>query len=268
MITIYHSILGINLYEIVLLFFIYSFLGWVTEVIYQFYNKKYFVNRGFLYGPLCPIYGTGIVSVVLLFNDFNNNIFILYALSTIIISFIEYVTGFILEKFFKSKWWDYTNEPFNLHGRICLSFSLVWGVAALIIIKFINPTITNIILSFPKQFNILASYIFLLIFILDIAFTLSSLVRFSKVLTRLQLISSELKERYEYIIITTKDAAFDAVQNFENNIKELRNKYDNSFDALDFNHKRLLRAFPNLKPNKFDNIFKEIKEKLNSLKDI
>ncbi|MDD7793252.1 putative ABC transporter permease [Clostridium sp. 'White wine YQ'] len=268
MITIYHSILGVNLYEIVLLFFIYSLLGWVTEVIYQFYNKRYFVNRGFLYGPLCPIYGTGIVSVVLLFNNFKSNILLLYVLSTVIISFIEYITGFILEKFFKSKWWDYTNEPFNLHGRICLSFSLVWGIAALVIIKFINPLISNIVSSFPKEFNIMISYILLLVFTLDVAFTLSSLVRFSKMLTRLQLISSELKERYEYIIVTTKDAAFDAVQNIENNIKELRHKYDTSFDALDFNHKRLLRAFPNLKPSKFDNILKEIKEKLNSLKEI
>jgi len=82
----------------------------------------------------------------------------------------------------------------------------------------------------------------------------------------LQSISSELKERYEYVISSTKDIAIDALQNLESNIKELRGKYDKAFENLDFNHKRLLNAFPNLKPSRFDNILKEVKEKLNSLR--
>lgn len=265
-IFIYYSISNMKIYELIIFFFIYSFAGWVTEVIYSYKTKHILVNRGFLYGPYCPIYGTGIISIVLLLDNFRYNFFLLYIFSVILVSAIEYFTGFILEKCFNTKWWDYSKEPYNLHGRICLHFSLIWGVAALLVVKILNPLISAGLSYIPVYIQVLMAYFTVALFLLDFIFTLASLAKFSKVLSKLQSISSELKERYEYVISSTKDIAVDAAQNLESNIKELRGKYDKAFENLDFNHRRLLNAFPNLKPSRFDNILKEVKEKLNSLR--
>lgn len=241
-------------------------MGWLSEVFYAYKNRGYFVNRGFLYGPFCPIYGIGIVITISFLYKFNNNLILLYILSTVLVSFLEYITGYMLEKLFHSRWWDYSDEPFNLKGRICLSFSLLWGVALVFIIRIIHPMISSLLNMISLEIIIPLSFLILIYFLTDVFFTLSSLIRLNSLFNNLNNISTEIKERYEYLVNTTKEIALDAAQNFEENIKELKIKYESSITNLNINHKRLIRAFPNLKSHKFDYIVKEIKEKLNSLK--
>lgn len=117
-----------SLYEIFWYFVIYAVLGWVVEVCFCSINTGGFVNRGFLNGPVCPIYGFGMVAVLVCLWPLRHNIPVLYAGAVLLTSALELVTGWVLKKLFHTSWWDYSNMRFNLGGYICLRFSLVWGV--------------------------------------------------------------------------------------------------------------------------------------------
>ena len=116
-------------------FFIYALLGWCGEVAFAAVKEKHFVNRGFLNGPLCPIYGVGVVAIVGLGLIAGDNVFVLFVISAIVTSLIELVTGYVLKKLFRTRWWDYSDMPLNIGGYICLPFSLLWGAACVVIIK-------------------------------------------------------------------------------------------------------------------------------------
>ena len=116
-------ILGYTLYEIAAMFFIYAFLGWCIEVIYCGLNEGHFINRGFLNGPVCPIYGAGGVCVILFLTPIKDNIPLLFVGSAVLTSAMELITGYLLNKIFHARWWDYSDAPFNVGGYICLKFS-------------------------------------------------------------------------------------------------------------------------------------------------
>ncbi|WP_160677925.1 putative ABC transporter permease [Clostridium sp. C8-1-8] len=259
---------GFSLYEIVFFFAIYSFLGWCIEVAYAYTNRGYFVNRGFLYGPFCPIYGVGFVAIIVFLDKFKDNLIALYILSTLLTSIIEYVTGYLLEKIFKSKWWDYTEDPFNLHGRICLHFSLAWGLAAVAIIKIIHPIFYILVNVSAFNTGVYVFYILVSYFIIDLILTISSLIQFNIILTKLTFISGELKRRYSYIVSATKEKAMGTAQDMEDGFKELVDNYNNNLSKINFNHKRLMKAFPDMKSTSFNTIITELKEKISSIRDL
>ena len=117
----YTPIIGyISLYDMMYYFFIYAFLGWTAEVIFAALKNGKFVNRGFLNGPVCPIYGVGMAVLVLLLNPLKNSWWLLFFAGAAFCSILELVTGFVLDKIFKTKWWDYSNEKLNLKGYICI----------------------------------------------------------------------------------------------------------------------------------------------------
>ena len=117
--------MSLLIYKALCYFFIYGFLGWCCEVIYAAIIDGKFVNRGFLNGPICPIYGFGVLFVLTLLEPIRENFLFLFIGSVILTSVLEFITGFLLEKVFKMKWWDYSNERFNIHGYICLKFSII-----------------------------------------------------------------------------------------------------------------------------------------------
>ncbi len=149
-----------------LLFLTYSCLGWIMEVIATYPDTKKFVNRGFLIGPYCPIYGYCSIAMILLLNNVKSNI-LLFLLCIIVCSIGEYATSYIMEKMFHARWWDYTKHKFNLNGRICLSNCLAFGILGFLLIKFINPFFFEIYSSLTiKTINILF-YTLITIFIID-----------------------------------------------------------------------------------------------------
>lgn len=170
-----------SLNQIIYLFTVYSFLGWVIEVIYALAKTKKFVNRGFLFGPFCPIYGFGLLSLIILLQPFTKNIFLFFIGATLITSIIEFFTGFILEKIFKTHWWNYSKEKFNLHGYICLKFSIYWGIFGTFLFYFIHPHIQNLInLSLFNNFRWLPILIVIYFFI-DFSLTLKSLIKIKSI---------------------------------------------------------------------------------------
>ena len=117
-----------NVYIYIILFFIYSFLGWSIEVFREFQDKNHFVNRGFLIGPICPIYGVGGVLMLLTLGKYKDSPIVLFCMSIIIFSILEYFTSYIMEKLFKARWWDYSNNKYNLNGRICAETMIPFGL--------------------------------------------------------------------------------------------------------------------------------------------
>lgn len=116
-----------KLQKIVIYFVIYAFLGWIAEEIFCVIYTHEFVKRGFLFGPICPIYGYGALILILFFKDYKKKTIKLFFLSIIVFSAFEYITDFFLQALFACRWWDYTGQFLNLNGRITLSFSIVWG---------------------------------------------------------------------------------------------------------------------------------------------
>ena len=152
----------------ILLFFTYSFLGWFMESIGGILNVKKFVNRGFLIGPYCPVYGIGVVIITLLLGQYSNDLIVLFLLSTLIAGILEYGTSYFMEKLFNARWWDYHNRKFNINGRICLETLVPFGIAATVILKIINPfIINNLFLKINENVLDIVTVVFLILFFID-----------------------------------------------------------------------------------------------------
>lgn len=208
---------NIPIYDLLIYYIIYSFLGWCAEVCYAYKNQKKFVNRGFLHGPLCPIYGACILSVVIILSNINCNLFAMLIIATIFTSFIEYFTGLILEKLFKTKYWDYTEDPFNLHGRICLHFSLMWGAVSLLIVKVIHPLMISAVTIIPSNFRLAFSLILLFYLLLDFSHTIKSLIN-SKNILHLQFDGNLFFNKYPFNFST---------EHIQNIFQEIKEKFSN-----------------------------------------
>ena len=136
---------GFSLYEVLTYFLVYSCLGWCVEVIYAAVTTGQIVNRGFLNGPVCPIYGFGMLLVLFVLTPLEHSILLLYIGGVLLPSALELVGGWVLYKLYHTRWWDYTDYPFNIGGYICLEFSLLWGVGTLVMVKIIHPVIAGIV---------------------------------------------------------------------------------------------------------------------------
>lgn len=137
--------MGAKLYEILIYFIIYSFLGWVMESTVRTIAERKLINTGFLRGPFCPIYGIGAIIMFLFLDSLENKPVILFFVAIIVLTIWEYVVGVLLEKMFQTKYWDYSNKKFNFQGRICLSNSICWGILGVVFVKYIHPFIQSLI---------------------------------------------------------------------------------------------------------------------------
>ena len=154
-------------YELVCLYFIYSFIGWCGEVGMAVIKKKKFINRGFVSSPFCPIYGTGAVVFAVFLPELKENPFFLFLGGAIWGSFIEFMTGALLEKIFHRKWWDYSKLRFNFDGYICLQYSLLWGALAVFLIYIANPLLLSVVRLVPHMAGVIALWVLAVLLALD-----------------------------------------------------------------------------------------------------
>lgn len=150
-------------------FTVYSFIGWFLETVYNSVKLGRFAHRGFLFGPFCPIYGFGAIILIIFLKPVKDNLLLFLAGSILLTSLLEYVASFALEAVFNRVWWDYSSEPFNIHGRVSLKFSLYWGIAAYIFLKFVHPYIQSMLSHVPIHYVPAMTLIFLLYFAADTA---------------------------------------------------------------------------------------------------
>lgn len=166
-----------KLQNIILYFFIYSFIGWCLETIYAFLVLGHFVNRGFLIGPICPIYGFGAVLLLMATKKLYKKPLLKFLIATIAFTLFEYMVSFILEMLFGLRWWDYSNDFLNIHGRVSLMYTIFWGLIGLILLEKLHPLVENFIqnieVKIKKNEKLIIVYVLIALLILD--FILSSL---------------------------------------------------------------------------------------------
>lgn len=233
----------LDYYYFFIFFIAYSFLGWMLEVIYHIFSVKKLINRGFLHGPICPIYGNGAVIMILFLTPLIDNTIYLFVGGFILATVLEYITGYVLELSFDTKWWDYTNEKFNIKGYVCLKFSLIWGLVAVFMMKVLQPKIAQITYSIPCFALEPLYHALLIIFVIDATLTINSLIEFRTILSDLRLIKEELDEK-----IKTRDSL-------------LRQRIDRVAIRLKNHHINLMASYPNLVSGKLEHIINEIRDK-------
>lgn len=150
-----------------LLFIAYSFLGWCMEVCMAFIYKRKFVNRGFLIGPYCPIYGFGVLGILFLIGNNTNDILSVFLKSILICSILEYITSYLMEKIFKARWWDYSDKRFNINGRICLETMIPFGILGTLCFYILNPFLIKVITSINTNIRLILGITLVIIFLLD-----------------------------------------------------------------------------------------------------
>ena len=265
--------------EIILLFFVYGFLGWCCEVAFAACKEGKFVNRGFLNGPICPIYGFGVVGVVFALAPVRDNPWLLYLGSVALTSAIEFIAGFLLEKIFHARWWDYSGMPLNIMGHVCLLFSAIWGLACMAIVYWGHPLIAAAVSWLPSAIRIGLDIAFCSVFILDLCATVTAVHKLAVRLEKLgelgreihaisdeigQSISSRTLEARKYVqesgeslaerrarIATwmeqQREQRDEKSEALRARIEGVRTRVMQIMDEKGFGHRRLLNAFPNLR---------------------
>lgn len=267
-----------NFYELVWIFIIYAFIGWCTEVSYAALDTGKFVNRGFLNGPYCPIYGCGVVIVVAALTPLQDNLLILFIGSFALTTALEFITGFLLEKVFHNKWWDYSNKPFNVKGYICLEFSVLWGLACTFIMKVIHPMIYKFITIIPHMIGVVLLVILMTAFAVDLCVTVSTILKFNK---RLKLMDEMAKKMHElsdeigeniYESVTTvkekseefKDTHEELITKISDNLTEAKSEYTAKKQAFAEKTNAVKEEFE----DKYEEMQKELEELNRKYKDL
>ena len=262
-----------TLYNIAWYFVIYSFLGWCVEVVFCTVNTGKWVNRGFLNGPVCPIYGVGMVIVLLVLSPLAANPFALFLGSFVLTSALELVTGWVLKTLFHTTWWNYSNQPFNIGGYICLKFSLAWGLGGMAAVRLLHPPIRTFVAWIPAPLGTGLIVLISILFVVDLAVTLSTLIGLSRDLGELERIAAALHKGSDTISRNLGDAALAAddkisegKQALPKKLAELEARRDflmaRITDTRLFGAARFIKAFPDMNVSRHTAAFNEFKENL------
>lgn len=208
-----------------LIFIIYSFIGWAMEVILTIIKTGRFVNRGFLIGPCCPIYGFGSLLITGLLRPYTNDYIALFILAMSICMILEYITSYIMEKLFKARWWDYSDQKYNINGRICLETAVPFGLGALIVVYLIHPVVLNFLGAMNDTTTMILSVLIFVLFLADIIISFNIISKFKNTGLKIRKDSTEeiTKKIKEYLITQSRltkrlISAFPNVQASINNI--------------------------------------------------
>lgn len=242
-----------NVFTYFMLFFIYAILGWIIETTLVSIEKRKFVNRGFLIGPYCPIYGFGGLAITILLKNYTKDPIVLFLMAVIICGTLEYFTSYIMEKIFKARWWDYSAKKYNINGRICLETVVPFGILGCLVMYVLNPiTFKYLNMLSNSMLNIISAICFT-IFITD------------------NIVS------YNVISSFTKTVKTINVGKIKDNTEEITKKVREVLIGKSFFNKRLMEAYPNLqakikeKPRQIAQKAKEVKtemsDKVESMKE-
>lgn len=211
-----------NVFTYFMLFFIYAILGWIIETTLVSVEKRKFVNRGFLIGPYCPIYGFGGLAITILLKNYTKDPIVLFLMAVIICGILEYFTSYIMEKIFKARWWDYSAKKYNINGRICLETVVPFGILGCLVMYVLNPiTFKYLNMLSNSMLNIISAICFT-IFITD------------------NIVS------YNVISSFTKTVKTINVGKIKDNTEEITKKVREVLIGKSFFNKRLMEAYPNL----------------------
>lgn len=178
-----------------LLFLMYAILGWIVEVINAYIQKKKFVNRGFLIGPYCPIYGVGMLAIISLLQEYTGNYIVLFILSMTICMVLEYLTSYFMELIFKARWWDYSNKKFNINGRICLETAIPFGLGGMLIMYVINPIFVGFLNRLSDNTLLILGISLMTIFVIDLIVSFFVVIKFRNMSDKVYKDDTELMKK-------------------------------------------------------------------------
>lgn len=263
--------------QLIIFFTICSFLGWLAETIYCGIGDRKFTYRGFLYGPVCPIYGFGAVIVYILLGkdsflgDLKLNVIEVFFCGMILASILEYITSYILEKVFHVKLWDYSHHIFNINGRVCLLNSTLFGLLSVFIVEYLEPMLKRFIGGMPSKITYPLSIIITIIFLIDLTFTVAHLLHLKDHLVRFE----DIKSRFKEFNIQVKEFTEVEYEKIKTEVQERKKKgkdikkLNELMMKLDLlkneakKNRRILKAFPHAKHSKNNTNFKEFKDFIN-----
>ncbi len=248
-----------------LYFTAYSILGWACETFYCSVGNRKFVNRGFLNGPVCPVYGFGAVLVILLLQSTEKNLVALFLSGMMVTTVLEYLTSVLLEKLFHMKWWDYSRYKFQINGRVCLLNSLMFGGLSVILMRVLHPWISGLIARIPTSLLPWISLGILAIFAVDTVVTVRSILILKGKMQEIQKLLEEIKTRTEAAAAQLRAEMREKTQESKASlearldqyrlpegvslrefVEERRKKAAAAAKSGGMLHRRLLKAFPNL----------------------
>lgn len=278
------NVLGVDLYHLLNWFFIYSFFGWLFESTYVSIKSKKLVNRGYITGPFCTIYGVGALSVYLILRPVQDNLFLVYIGGVAVATALEYITAVIMEYLFHTRWWDYSSKKFQFQGRICLGSSIAWGFFSVLVFVALQPFVEWICALYPPLAGKILVSVILVVYLADFAGATMTAAHLRDKVERLQELRSEL---FEYIQstriygtaeeLTEKFNAYQGMElkkylkdrleerkeillkqaeelgitNYRAQIEERLSQFQEKYAGLrkkeGFQHRRVLKAYPNLK---------------------
>lgn len=248
--------------DIFLSFMIYSFLGWCCESIYCSFGRGEWINRGFLNGPFCPVYGFGALFTLYFLQFFPQTAICIFLGGMIVTSLLEYITGWLMEKIFHAKWWDYSNRKFHIHGRVCLLNSTLFGLLCLFLCLDLQPSISNLLSSYSEDFKFGFLIAFLIYFLSDLTVSVWSALGLNIRLKYMEELREQILTKY-----TEFGEKLDIVQ-LENWLKtrnlqeELMDKMHQKEYNIGFFQRRLIRAFPEMSSKKSPALMKQIQKNL------
>lgn len=280
------QILGIDLYHVLFWLFLYSFLGWVWESSYVSVKEKHFVNRGFVTGPVCTIYGVGAVGVYLCLRPLEGHGCWLFLCGIVLATLLEYVTAWVMETVFHTSWWDYSDKPFNLKGRICAESSVMWGFLTLLMFDFLQPFVEWVVGLFSEATGHMIVTVCLIVYSVDFGISVFAAAQLGDRLSNLQRLldefaeyvhstkvyesAEEMREAFGFnrqsFVFRDMQGKLEKIQetaqrrmeergvtehleSFVARAKSLREQYQEGFSKLSNVHRRFIKAYPNLHKN-------------------
>lgn len=238
-------------------FIIYSLFGWVLESIYKTIYEKKLINSGFLFGPFCPIYGIGAIIMYLILNEYKDNIIHVFMVGVIVLSIWEYIVGYLLEKIFKTKYWDYSDKKYNIHGRICLMNSIFWGILGVIFIYFIHPCILVFVEQVSTKSLYIVTYTMVIYLIIDLIISIINLNEISKKIDKIKEISENIKQRLAEIKKIANTTI--KIEHIEQVIAELKKQEETLREKLIKQTNNLKKKFPTMKSEKLSEFINHMK---------
>ena len=244
-----------KLVEIFYWFVLYSAIGWAYESILCSITQRKLVNRGFLVGPVCPVYGFGALIIIFCLGGEKDNLLTLFLSSMVLTTVLEYLTSWLLETFFHAKWWDYSKYRFNLNGRVCLLGAVVFGVLSVLLIQWIHPFISGLVAKMNPVFMLWHGGVIFGVLVCDLIFTVRSILKLNGKLQEIQTAINDFKQQMTEASEQRRQQFIERFEASEFNTKHIKALAERK----KFQEKRLLKAFPKLKSLHYEDALEKIK---------
>lgn len=262
----------------ILFFTCYSVMGWMCETVYCSVLQRQLVNRGFLNGPVCPIYGFGAMFVIWFLLPVQDSWILVFLLGMVMTSTLEYLTSVVMEKLFHARWWDYSAHKFNINGRVCLLNSTLFGLLSLVLMEWVHPFVREYVFRVPPFTALVLAWTFVAAFAADSAATVHTMLTLNGKLAQLRALAEELKYSseakkwyYEHRIHETLEALHNQLAEDKTDFAERTRERLHALSVRRFGHQRLLDAFPTMRHTRYkeqlEALRAEFKQQRQELKD-